>query len=175
MPLNKSSPWVRLTTKLYHGISAKSHLPSNLCFVYCFFPIQLKIFLSFRHLRTHNRYEHQDSSSIDDSAMSSRLSASTESESMSRDLSDIRISRDFSEGQFSFEVSENRLSRDFSESRLSRDFSENQLSFDLSENRFLGDNNDRFSNQSSRDFEDNQQIVENRQSCDISLDNQHRT
>jgi len=117
-----------------------------------------------RHLRTHNRYEHQESSSIDESMTSSKMeperSASTESESLSRDLSDNRISRDFSEGQFSFDLSDNRLSRDFSESRLSRDFSENRLSFDLSEHRFLSDKSEVFSDQSCRDFEENQQNPE---------------
>ena len=83
-----------------------------------------------RHLRTHNRYEHQESSSIDDSVLSSKAdpaarSASTESDTVNplpRDTSDNRLARDFSEGQYSFEAGESGrgLSREFSESRLSR-------------------------------------------------------
>jgi len=143
-----------------------------------------------RHLRTHNRFETQESSgvsSMDDSMSSSRLEAtrsiSTESESTGNDIS-IRLSReascdtraasiditDTAAVQLSFDGSgeqqqQNRLSREFSESRLSRDFSENRLSFDLTEGRFLGEKAppaETFSSQSSRDFPDNQQLVEER-------------
>lgn len=109
---------------------------------------------------------------MDDSMSSSRLEAarsvSTESES-----SEKRLSREVScegarEGaredpaHLSADIQDSRLTREFSESRLSRDFSENRLSFDLTEGRFLGEKTETFTSQSSRDFPDNQQLVEDR-------------
>ena len=124
-----------------------------------------------RHLRTHNRYEHQESSSIDESAASSRLeparsvfsggkkqsskfsnnvrSASSESESLSKDSTDNRFSGDTSqsEGQLSLDVPDNNRSNNHRH-YLYISFDSDRLSREFSESRL------------SRDFSENRISVD---------------